>query len=83
MSILFTKLIDSYAILQSNGVFKQAALHERNGELYAAASGGFIRVGDEGGTSVTRVRHTDLIIDSQYSTAKDKLGRMTIRRIGD
>ena len=61
MSDLFKKTEDAFAILFSKGVYRQAPLYTKGGELFAKYGSGFIRLYDKGTTSVPSVTHTDLI----------------------
>jgi drug/metabolite transporter superfamily protein YnfA len=61
-SPLFHIVEDAFAILVRNGVYKQAQIYHRDGRLYAAYSGGFIRLTTYG-TSVPNIRLDGLNID--------------------
>lgn len=47
----FKKVEGSAAIIVSNGVYKQVDVFERDGFLFCASSGGFIRLMHDGSTS--------------------------------
>lgn len=47
----FKKVEGDAAILSSNGVFKQVDLYTRDGYVFAAYAGGFIRIMSDGSTS--------------------------------
>lgn len=49
--MLFHEIFDSQAITRRKGVYKQAQLYHRDGRVYVAAAGGYVRVGKHG-TSV-------------------------------
>lgn len=56
---MFHVIDDKFVILRSRGVYRQAKLYRYDGKLFAAYSGGFIRLcalfGDHGGTSAPNV----------------------------
>lgn len=52
---LFHEIPDAQAILQSKGVYRQAKLFRRNGQVYAAWGSGYIRLLGHSGTSVPTV----------------------------
>jgi hypothetical protein len=60
--MLFSSIDDKQAVIRNtkNGVFKQAKLYERKGEIYAAASGGFIRLMSDGRTSHPNMKWDDI-----------------------
>lgn len=49
--LLFHEIPDGVAILKKGGVSKQTDLFHRDGKVYAAAMGGYVRIGTQG-TSV-------------------------------
>lgn len=63
--MLFSAIDDKQAVIRNtkNGVFKQAKLYERGGEIYAAFSGGFIRLMNEGRTSHPNVKWDDIEVN--------------------
>lgn len=73
MAQLFTPIIDGIVILQKNGVFSQADLYRRGEGVYAKQGSGFIRLRNNGETSVNNVRWLEL--ESEPVTY-DELGRM-------
>ncbi len=64
---LFHKIDEAQVVLVSRGVYKQAAVFRRfDGKehgLYAAASGGYVRLHGAGGTSAPRITWLDLDMD--------------------
>lgn len=64
---LFHKIDDAQVVLSRGGVYKQVAVFRRfDGKehgLYAAVSGGYVRLGGGGGTSAPRVSWLDLDMD--------------------
>ena len=51
----FTIIDDGAAILFSRGVYRQAKIFHRGGEVYAAYGGGFIKLVGGGGTTAPTV----------------------------
>lgn len=51
--MLFSAIEDKQTVIRNakTGVYKQAKLYERKGEIYAGVSGGFIRMLKDGRTS--------------------------------
>ena len=73
MAQLFTPIIDGIVILQKTGVFSQADLYRRGEGVYAKQGSGFIRLRNNGETSVNNARWIDIEgVDLVY----DELGRM-------
>jgi hypothetical protein len=58
---MFTQIEPGYAILASKGVFTQAKLYEFKGRIYAQYNKGFIVLSTRGATSLTGVRHEDVV----------------------
>ena len=57
---LFTLIIDGQAIVRKpKGVFVQAKLYHRGGQVYFAASGGFIRINRKWGSDPYGTTHPD------------------------
>lgn len=71
---VFKQVDGDSVILQSRGVFTQAELYERDGELYAKISGGFVRLYKSGGTSKDKVSIVQIISDINFH--EDKFGRL-------
>lgn len=61
---LFHKIDDGRCILLSGGVYKQADIYHRGGQVFAATSGGFVRLlpkfGTTGGTTKPKVSWLDV-----------------------
>ena len=72
----FKKLDGDTAIIQSRGVFKQADLYEWNGKLFVAASGGFIRLKENGSTSKDGIGFVELQIERELF--RDRHGRLCV-----
>lgn len=60
--MLFSAIDDKQTVVRNvkNGVFKQANLYERGGELYAGMLGGFVRLMKDGRTSNPNVLWEDI-----------------------
>lgn len=71
---LFTQSEGDVAIISANGVFKQVPIYTRDGLLYAAHAGGFIRLKEDGSTSQPKVRLDHLDFDGELH--RDELGRL-------
>tara|TARA_R110002153_G_scaffold274298_2_gene448222 strand:- start:36905 stop:37153 length:249 start_codon:yes stop_codon:yes gene_type:complete len=71
MTALFTILPDSFAILRSSGVYRQAKLFSRVGFVYAAHGSGFIRL-SRSGTTIPKVSIADLVLD--FTPAYNNVG---------
>lgn len=62
MSPLFHQLDNESVILRSKGVFTQAEVYTRKGELYAKKGSGYIRLVEDSKTSVPSVMWEDLTV---------------------
>ena len=71
----FQEIEGDVAILTSGGVFKQAPLYVMDGNLFAKASGGFVRINATGGTSKPKLSVVKLVTDLKLF--KDTHGRLT------
>lgn len=71
--MLFSAIDDKQTVLRNakTGVYKQAKLYERKGEIYAGASGGFIRLLKDGRTSHPNMLWDD--IEAKYEVS-NRLG---------
>lgn len=58
--LLFHEIPDAIAIVRRGGVEKQVNLFHRNGRVYAAASGGYVRIGTNGNTAVPNLTVMDI-----------------------
>ena len=72
---LFHQIDDAFVILYSRGVYKQAKVYQRNGDLYAGYGSGFVRL-STGGTSVPNISWMDL--QGVPGARPDKLGRLSM-----
>lgn len=70
----FQHVEGEYAILVTNGVYKQAQVFNRGGYLYAQASGGFVRLHKDGHTSKPKTRLDYLTWTGEIS--HDAMGRL-------
>jgi hypothetical protein len=52
----FTKIDGEAVVLVSRGVYKHVDLYSRDGFLFAAYAGGYVRLHDGGGTSKDKLR---------------------------
>lgn len=73
---LFKQLEGNSAVLSIGGVYKQVPVYERDGLLYAALSGGFIRLKMDGSTSHPKARLDHLDFDGALH--RDELGRLCL-----
>lgn len=83
MNELFKIIPDAFAILHNGGVYKQAQLYERAGRVYAQASGGYVMLRAQNGTSHPKLRWdhvegVDTDMRGDGSPRYDKLGRMIL-----
>jgi hypothetical protein len=58
----FHEVADAAVIIVARSVYKQAKVYRRGAALYAAASGGFVRLYSGGGTGVPTIRWDDMEI---------------------
>lgn len=74
---LFHVIEDSFVILVGKrGVYRQVKLYRRGGDLYAGASGGFVRLMAGGGTSAPDTRWDGM--ETVATVVKGRLGRLLI-----
>ena len=52
----FQRVDGEAAVLSENGVFKQVDIYTRNGQLFAKAGGGFVRLMADGSTTKSKCR---------------------------
>lgn len=57
---LFTIVEDAQVILCSKGVYRQAKVYARDGKTFAAWGSGFIRLSQNGVTTLPNVRWLDI-----------------------
>jgi hypothetical protein len=76
--MLFSAIDDKQAVIRNtkNGVFKQVKLYERNGDIYAAAAGGFIRLLVDGRTSHPNMKWDD--IEVRYEPVNNLYGSIKL-----
>ena len=73
----FKEIEGEAAVIVENGIFKQVALAERDGYLYAKAGGGFIRLHRDGSTSKSGGKtRWDYISCNSFP---DDLGRLKVQ----
>ena len=72
----FQEIEGDVAIIASGGVFKQAPLYTLDGNLYAKASGGFVRITATGATSKDKMYVVKLV--TNLPLFKDTHGRLTV-----
>lgn len=70
----FKKVEGEAAVVVANGVYKQVDLYTRDGYVYAAAAGGFVRLMADGSTTHPKMR-------LEYMTWRDGLGRDPLGRL--
>lgn len=70
----FKKVEGEAAILIENGVYKQVDLYTREGYLYAAVSGGFVRLMADGSTTKAKLQ----LVHMSWAggLGRDGLGRL-------
>jgi hypothetical protein len=73
---MFKQLEGETAILKIGGVFKVADLYEREGKLFAAAAGGYVRLYANGSTSKDKLGIDALALDAPLYV--DQLGRLCV-----
>lgn len=76
---LFQELEGDVAVIVSGGVFKQVPVFTRDGYLFAATSGGFVRLMADGATSKAKTRIDVLSIEAPLF--KDKFGRLAVEKV--
>jgi hypothetical protein len=75
---LFQEIEGAAAVLVENGIFKQVPLYQRDGFIFAKASGGFVKLMVDGSTTKAggRLRIDFMTIDEQLY--RDPLGRLCL-----
>lgn len=73
---MFAKLEGETAIVVVGGVYKVADLYEREGKLFAAVAGGFVRLYANGSTSKPKLMIDTVAIDMVLY--KDRFGRLCV-----
>lgn len=74
---MFNRLEGETAILRKGGVFKVVDLYERNGLLFAAWGGGYVRLYANGTSSADKVNIDTLAIE-ESKLYKTRLGVLTV-----
>lgn len=72
----FRELEGDSALLQSNGVYRQVPIFERNGVLFAKWGAGFVRLSQTGATSSPTVQFTELVYEGPLYA--DAFGRLAL-----
>lgn len=70
----FKEIEGEAAVLVEKGVYRQVALYERDGFIYAKISGGFVRLMADGATTKSRMRLDFMSFDG--ALYRDSLGRL-------
>jgi hypothetical protein len=73
---MFTPITTGVVILCCNGLYRQCDAFERNGELYAKAFGGFVRL--LGGRTTTRANTHNIEVNLPTGYAFSALGKLTV-----
>jgi hypothetical protein len=73
---MFRRIEGETAILRLGGVYKVADLYERDGRLFAAAAGGYVRLNANGTTSKDKLAIDTLALDEPLY--KDRFGRLCV-----
>jgi hypothetical protein len=73
---MFKHLEGETAIVVSGGVYKVADLYERDGKLFAATAGGYVRINSNGTTSKDKLSVDTLAIDAALYV--DRFGRLCV-----
>ena len=79
MMSFFQRCEGSACVLVSNGVYKQVDVYVRDGFLYAATAGGFVRLRADGSTSKAKMRLE--FIDFDEDLCEDRLGRLCQKHV--
>lgn len=78
---LFKELEGDTAIVVSGGVYKQVQIFTRNGYLFAAVSGGYVRLKADGTTSKDKLRLVH--IETEVELHKGQFGYLGNSEIAD
>lgn len=71
---LFQQAEGACAVLVQRGTYKQVNLFTRNGYIYAAANGGYVRLNADGSTTSDRLRLETISYDDPMGV--DAMGRL-------
>lgn len=77
---LFHIVPGAQAIISVGGVHKQVDVYHRGNGIYAAYSGGYVRLSETGGTSHPKVRLISLVAPT-IQLGKSELGRLVATAI--
>ena len=77
----FKKRDGDTVIVRTGGVYKECDLYEMDGALFAAASGGFVRLNKDGSTSKPTTSFT--LIKMEGTMFVDKFGRLCTSKAPD
>ena len=73
---MFKRLEGETAIVRLGGVYKVADLYERDGKLFAATAGGYVRLNANGTTSKDKLAIDTLALDGPLY--RDRFGRLCV-----
>lgn len=73
---MFTEITGAQVLLKQGGVFKPAKLYNMGGALFAASSGGYIRLYANGSTSKDKVHFGERHFDGALT--QDRFGRLRV-----
>lgn len=73
---MFRHLVGQTAVIRKKGVFKTCDLYEYKGMMFAAFGGGFVRLNENGTSSVDHVELDNLSYDGELY--RDRLGRLAV-----
>lgn len=76
MTMVFKQLEGDIITLRQKGVFKQTDLYARGKELFARHGSGFVRIYENGSTSVAGLLWDGL--QTERFTTADKFGRLEV-----
>ena len=76
------KIIEGeYVIIKSGGVYKHVAMAERNGYLFAVASGGYVQLKHDGTTSKDKLHFDEISFEGPL--ARTKTGKLCRPSVDD
>jgi len=74
--VLFSIVEDAMVVLRKGGVYRQAKVYQRDGQLYAQHGGGYITIGQNGGMIGTSVPNINVdAYNFGFEPEISKLGR--------
>lgn len=73
---LFVQSDGDSAVIVAKGVYKQVPIFTRDGLLYAAYGGGYVRLKEDGSTSQPTARLDHLDFDGELH--RDQMGRLCV-----